>query len=65
MPLTIKYRQAKRLSRSRRGCGKPSYQAVFAPMLTPQRAETAAADCIKDNVFIDPPYKTPNTNGVR
>jgi hypothetical protein len=64
MPLTAKYRQAKRLSRSRRGRGKPLYQAVFVPVLTSRRAETATADCIKDGVFIDPPYNTGNEGWV-
>lgn len=54
MPPTTKYRQAKRFSRSHRERRKPFYQAVFAPVLTSRRAETAYAGCIKDGVFIDP-----------
>ncbi|MDR1532970.1 MAG: hypothetical protein LBS62_12475 [Clostridiales bacterium] len=57
-PPATKYKPAKRLSCSRRERRKPLYQAVFAPTLTSRRAESAAADCIKDGVFIDPPYNT-------
>jgi hypothetical protein len=53
MPLTAKYRQVKRLSRSRRERKKSLYQAVFAPVPRTSGAETTYADCIKDVAFID------------
>jgi adenine-specific DNA-methyltransferase len=56
-PPATKYKPAKRLSHSLHERRKPLYQAVFAPMPHARRAETAA-DCIKDGVFIDPPYNT-------
>jgi hypothetical protein len=53
VPPTPKYKQARRLSCSRRERQKPLYQAAFAPAPTSRRVETVYADCIKDGVFIE------------
>jgi hypothetical protein len=57
---TTNYRQAKRFSRRMPTPRKPLYQAVFRHYAAKRRAETAAPDCIKDGLFIDPPYNTGN-----
>jgi adenine-specific DNA-methyltransferase len=54
------YRRTRRLSRTFHTPQKPLYQAVSAHLPLVGRASDDMYFCIKDGVFIDPPYNTGN-----